>query len=379
MESSKRDQYHARAYERLLAKLGNPANVRTVGAFLATRERLNAALATKVNYVRAFVALEDYLEGGAYGHAAPDDVTGFFAALQREKKTATVSFYSKALLAFYRWSLGDEPMRRTFREAFRVPEAPGRTLIVTDDEFAAMVNACLGTQDRALVWLLRDSGIRLGEVYVANIDDVTFDDEGGVTLDLTNKDLKTKPSRRRIYMTRCVAILRALLAEHPRADDLHAPLFVHYKQPRRGRRIEHADLDGLIRRARMRSGVGKNITAHVFRHTRATELNRNGWPTQKINRIMGWSPTSRMNARYTHLNDNDVRERVRRDAGYVDPEPAPRGTAPVAPTAPTSEARAFAEAFGMAWRLARQGTSAEPPFASDETDEGDAPATAVVP
>jgi integrase/recombinase XerD len=54
------------------------------------------------------------------------------------------------------------------------------------------------------------------------------------------------------------------------------------------------------------AGITKPVSPHKFRHARATDLVARGTQEAIIRKIMGWTPSSTMIARYQHLNDNSV-------------------------------------------------------------------------
>jgi integrase len=55
-----------------------------------------------------------------------------------------------------------------------------------------------------------------------------------------------------------------------------------------------------------KAGINKSVNPHRFRHSRATDLVRRGVQESIIRKILGWTPTSTMIARYQHLSDNSI-------------------------------------------------------------------------
>ncbi len=56
-----------------------------------------------------------------------------------------------------------------------------------------------------------------------------------------------------------------------------------------------------------RVGIRKRIYAHLFRHSRLTELAKE-LPEQVLKKIAGWVPDSDMAQVYLHLSQRDVEE-----------------------------------------------------------------------
>ena len=86
-----------------------------------------------------------------------------------------------------------------------------------------------------------------------------------------------------------------------------------------GAKTNHlGDFKKVIITARKKSGV--HFTWHWLRHTYATNLTKAGVQEQTMNKLMAWSPRSRMAGNYSHLTDEDfladVREKVEK-LGHV--------------------------------------------------------------
>lgn len=61
-----------------------------------------------------------------------------------------------------------------------------------------------------------------------------------------------------------------------------------------------------LRNIAKKAGITKSVNPHRFRHARATDLVRRGTQEAIIRKILGWTPTSTMIARYQHLSDNSI-------------------------------------------------------------------------
>lgn len=132
----------------------------------------------------------------------------------------------------------------------------------------------------------------------------------------TAKTKKGEKRTRPVYLEKSVPALKAWLRDHPKRGR-EGPLWTH----RRAVNGEFAalgniGLDTVVRRALKQAGIkGKKKILHMFRHTRATELVRNGYHGQVLTKTMGWVNGSNMEAVYIHLMDDDIEDAFKKMAG----------------------------------------------------------------
>jgi len=156
------------------------------------------------------------------------------------------------------------------------------------------------TRDRAIITLLFETGIRVGELVKIKLKDVHFE-ERYVKIDINES--KTKP--RTVYIIQTLPYLKDWLLIHPQKDDPEAFLFVS----RSGKQMSpiHVDMELYYISQKV---TGKKYSAHLFRHLRTTILMTKKFPTVQLNKLLGWSKDSNMPTRYTHLIDKDVEDAV---------------------------------------------------------------------
>jgi integrase/recombinase XerD len=222
----------------------------------------------------------------------------------------------KCLRAFYRWCnrvLGmKRPDLQLPRQRFKLPEVSP----LSEEQIKALITACEYTKtagtngrkafqmrrptairDKALLLLLLDTGLRMGEITRLCVDDVDLS-TGEVRVRPYGSGQKTKP--RTVYLGRSAR--RTIWMYLSRMDDLH-----------------HDDLlfdlsSGNIRLLLYRMGERVNIAdvyPHRFRHTFAVQYLRNGGDVFTLQRILGHS-TLDMVRRYLALADADSAEAHRK-------------------------------------------------------------------
>ena len=146
---------------------------------------------------------------------------------------------------------------------------------------------------RAFVDALYESACRKGELIGLRMRDMTHRDR------YTELRVYGKTGLRTLPLVRSVPRLKAWLEVHPDPRP-GAPLFatiVRGEVRRMDRRTPNRLLIDLCARARLR-----HITPHMLRHTRLTELARAGIGEYQLKSFAGWTPDSKMAARYIHLS-----------------------------------------------------------------------------
>lgn len=152
---------------------------------------------------------------------------------------------------------------------------------LTRDEAMKLIAACgrypTGVRNRALLWTLYRTGMRISEV-----------------LELRAKDLN-EPAIRVLYgkgkKTRTVAMLPdawgAMGLWLARREALSVPRGSPVFCTLKGHRIGHGYIRQMLARYAARAGIEKRVHAHGFRHTLASELVEEGVPLPIVQKALG--------------------------------------------------------------------------------------------
>jgi integrase/recombinase XerD len=84
-----------------------------------------------------------------------------------------------------------------------------------------------------------------------------------------------------------------------------------FVQHRSGRRLALRCVGDIVERAAARSGVGRRVSPHTFRHTMATHMLRNRADLRHIQAILGHTSLSSTQI-YTEVSIEDLKEVIRR-------------------------------------------------------------------
>jgi len=108
-------------------------------------------------------------------------IEAHLAELGTRSKPATVAFRYRSLQQFFMWLLDEEEIERDPMERMKPPHVPEQPVpVLTEAELSALLAAAEGKafterRDTAILRLLIDTGMRLGEIAGLTVDDVDLD------------------------------------------------------------------------------------------------------------------------------------------------------------------------------------------------------------
>lgn len=233
------------------------------------------------------------------------------------KETETTRDHKKVLKLFFRWyKLGS----RNFRKAGDPPETKDITVkrpadklvrenLLDEKDLANLLKACgENARDRAFLHVHYEANTRPGEVLSLQIKHVVQDSYGAkIAVD-------GKTGTRSIRLIESVPSLNAWLNVHPLHDNSDAPLWISFDKNRYGEPMSlKAAQVMLSKRCRM-AQISKRVNLKLFRHSGATNI-AHFLSDELMKKRMGWTKTSTMPSRYTHLNNEDVEKAFFREYG----------------------------------------------------------------
>ncbi len=300
-------KFHSNDYRRALESLGRdyPENFGVVQEFA---EDLLASGVSELRVYSYMVCLKRILSINPekVEEWGKRDVRSVVNRLQLECREEKISEnylleVKKTLKKFFKW-MGKEESVSWFTTGGRKSNVSPHDLI-TEEEFNAMMNACMNSRDRALISLLYETGARVGEIGSMRVKDVSFDDHGAVVW-----LPKSKTVKRRLRVVYSARYLSEWLSDHPTKDP-ERELWVKLAGKNRHQGMVYDDIRVQTREIAKRAGINRRIYMHLFRHTRATKLLTK--VSESIGaKYMGWIPGSNMVRTYVHLANEDVDEAI---------------------------------------------------------------------
>ena len=171
-------------------------------------------------------------------------------------------------------------------------------MLLSEEEVQRMIAAATTSRDRAILSVLYEGGLRIGELGSMTWNDVHFTDVN-VTL---NTDAKTaKPRFIPLYTSKPYLI--QWKNDYPLKIEPSSFVFLTATTHKS---LTYDSIAHHIQLIAQKAGITKHITPHIFRHSRVTHLIQQKVPETVIKKMIWGNITSNMFQTYAHLTDNDV-------------------------------------------------------------------------
>src|SRR5438128_2571896 len=283
---------------------------------------------TALGLLRHF--LEEELDITLIDEVEADDISAWFAHLRstpgargKVRSERTIQTYARSARAFFHWLVRRGILEHNPFDRVVFPKV-GRPLIqtITNEEFEKLLLACAppnetgpfaeraAVRNRAILWLLYDTGIRVSELINLRVDDL--DRKHGVVTVLG----KGAKERRVALGQNCLRNLAYYLDKHrPDEEELaewgsagENHLFLsETRQP-----LTKNGMEMLFKRLKKRAGiVGKRISPHIFRHTFAMNYLIKSNDPFSLQELLGHEDLTTV-LNYIHMNDTVLQEQKRK-------------------------------------------------------------------
>lgn len=185
-------------------------------------------------------------------------------------------------------------------------------------QVVAILAACEHLRDRFLFALLAETGMRVGQALgLRHADFVSRKREIRIVARPDNANGARAKLRAEATIPMSTPLVR-LYSDymHDEYGELDSDyVFVNLWAGRIGRPLCYPTVHQLVARIRARTGI--DFTAHMLRHTHATDLIRRGVPIEIVARLLTHRSSTTTSQTYIHLDAVDVREALTR-AGVWD-------------------------------------------------------------
>ena len=205
------------------------------------------------------------------------------------------------------------------RRTIKLKEPRRRVKTVRDVDFETFLDTTDNLQFRCILLLMREGGLRVGEVLGLLIQDLEFHRNGvwvrrrnGLENGALAKRMVEGEERFVDLSPELMALLDQLLLHHTFDTD---HLFVVLKKEARdkwgnstyGHPLDREAVKALFRHYSHKSGIP--LHAHLLRHTHATELIKDGWDASYVQARLGHAHVQTTINTYVHLTDDDLHDK----------------------------------------------------------------------
>ncbi|HEX5115755.1 MAG TPA: tyrosine-type recombinase/integrase [Pseudonocardiaceae bacterium] len=267
----------------------------------------NKPRTTRYNYELAVAQLAEFLAGPALPaflvsggieqqHDASDaaedptdverrHVEWFLAWMIETRSASTALNKYKGLQQFFRYLVDEDEMARHPMRRIPQPSTPQKLIpVVGDDELTALLATCAGKsflerRDSAIIRLLMDTGARLSEITLLDVDNLDL------KRDLVLVRGKGDKQRAIPFGENTGQALTRYLRVRAKHKAVNSPAL--FLPDRGGRRLAPNGVKIMLRRRGEQAGIS-HMHAHRLRHTLAHEWQVHGGNESDLMAIMGW-------------------------------------------------------------------------------------------
>jgi len=235
----------------------------------------------------------------------PPAVQQYLMDLRARMKLVSCHQHYRCLRTFFAWAveadvLTDTPLRGlTMMTPKTLPRVPD------DDEVRRLLAACPptfeGIRNKALMALLADSGMRVGETLRLRVEDVRIAERT-----LSIRGGKGQKDRVAYFAASAAAYLRAWLSKHP---DPSPESFLFCT--RQGQPVTRHHATHILHRLSVKAGLPWKIGPHALRHYAGTSILRRTGDLELVRQILGHE-TLAMTLKYARLTKPEVSAKFRR-------------------------------------------------------------------
>lgn len=172
--------------------------------------------------------------------------------------------------------------KRYDAKRLKLKEPIKRPKVITSEDVERILKACKNARDQFLIYLLYETGMRIGEALSLRREDIKFGarkisirDRGELENDA---EIKTPSSERTLDVTPdLMNLYDEYFFDYLDSDEVDTDfVFINISGKKKSKPMAYQAVNSLIKRLREETGV--QFSAHVLRHTCLTEL----WRTKKI-------------------------------------------------------------------------------------------------
>jgi integrase/recombinase XerD len=273
------------------------------------------AKATQEKNLRLLLSISKML-GKEWTEANADDVKRVVVDIitrysPNGQETHTTQDYKKVLKIFFRWLKTGareksaetlDPIEIRNIKIQRVKDRLAREDLISSEDLTKILHACgENLRDKALIAVHYEAGTRIGETLTLQIKHIEIDNYGAKI------KVDGKTDARPVRLLTSSPYLVAWLNAHPFRDNPDAPLWVNLSKHKYGSQLSYNGARRMIQERGKLANLSKRVYFHLFRHSQITQTANFLTEAQQKKRY-GWSSSSKMPSRYTHLVDEDVEE-----------------------------------------------------------------------
>jgi site-specific recombinase XerD len=222
----------------------------------------------------------------------------------RDYTDETIDTYKNVIRSFWKWMDPDDDGDAPETVAWiKLNNSTGSDKLPKDllskEDIEAQAEAAKNPRDKALIWILYETGARIGEIIDLTVGDIEDREHGKKVV------IEGKTGARRLPLVESVPYLNKWLNAHPNPTK-DAPLWCKIQQGGPDDQLGYRYIrDKILRKTMEEAGIDKPSNPHHYRHSRASYL-ANHLKEAQLCAWFGWVQGSDVPARYVHLSGRDI-------------------------------------------------------------------------
>jgi integrase/recombinase XerD len=237
--------------------------------------------------------------------------TEYVTYMKKPLSNSGFSHYVSTLYDFFKWLEDNGEIlispimnRPVVPRDGKIPEA------FTEEEVLKILEACkfstpIGLRNRAMLELLYSTGIRIGELINLNLEDFLLERQELVIINGKGQKDRVVPVGE--IACKILEIYLKMVRPWQVCSPEERALFISTKT---GKRLNMKTLRSAISYVCKKAGITRAVRPHMFRHTMASHLLRNGADIRHIQQILGHKNIATTEI-YTHMNIEDLKKVVK--------------------------------------------------------------------
>lgn len=224
----------------------------------------------------------------------------FLALLFQKNNPASVARKLSSLRSFFQYFLKKGEISQNPARAIHSPKVPKRLpqFLNVDEVFKLLDmhydSTFKGRRDQSVLELLYSCGLRVSELVGLNMKDLDLESRMVRVLGKGNKERLVPIGQKAVDRINTYLPFRQLVMQK---NPESLALFINF----RAGRLTARSVQRLVDQAIQKTGIAKNISPHVLRHSFATHLLNAGADLRSIQELLGHSSLS-TTQKYTHVN-----------------------------------------------------------------------------
>lgn len=248
-----------------------------------------------------------------------DDVKDIVAWVHSQDYTdETISTYKNVIRSFWKWMNptddGEAPPEANW---ISLKQPNGNDTLPKDllskEDIENQVDAAKNPRDKALIYMLYETGARIGELIDLTVSDIEDRTNGKKVV------IEGKTGARRLPLVESVPYLNNWLNKHPNPEK-NAPLWCKIQQGGPDDQLGYRYIrEKILKKNMERADIEKPSNPHHYRHSRASHLATELKEAQ-LCEWFGWVQGSDVPSRYVHLSGRDIDNAYDQMHGLYEPD-----------------------------------------------------------